>query len=680
MRLWAAALVFVVLLAAPPASPAEPHPPSIFINDQEVSLPFPAEVQNGVIVAPLAPLIVAFGGSVTWDVRATALTAVGISGLTVRATVGQVRAESGDTAWDLPVAPSLRDGTVVGPAAAVLRAIGAYVTEDDSQQVLEAVSQVTAVSWHRDVGGVEVTVSASGPVHVETGMLHSPERVVVDLSSAVTRLPASQDIGDPDVLRMRSAQFQVHPFITRLVFDVARPLTVTFDTNPGAVVVAFRSTPPAAQQAPASPGPPDAHIWEPIEGAPSNTNPSGPAALAPASMPGAGMSAQPAETPKDAPTAPEPLALPPLPDFTDVPGAFHVSDIAYEDPMGVGRVTIRASHPFSYTIHHFVYPERLAIDIPGGVFLTRRHDLEVDSEAVRNVVISQFHLLPNLTRIIINLKHATWSFASVRDGGRTLVVSFGDAGRSVAQAAPAQPQSSQASPGPASPGATSPGTPQPAQVKPAQVPPAPPASDMTPSPARPRPSGGTPVVIIDPGHGGDDPGAIGPSGLHEADVALAIGRMVGETLVHQGLQVQFTRTSDITVPLEDRPDIAKRFGGAVFVSIHANASQSPDVAGTETYYKTADSQNLAALVQSEVVAALGEPDRGVRTADFYVIVNAGIPSVLVETAFITNPKEERLLRDALVQRRIAEAIARGITRFLGAQPQALAPPVAYLNR
>jgi N-acetylmuramoyl-L-alanine amidase len=660
MKLWAAALAFVVLLAAPPASPAQPQLPQIFINDREVSLPFPAEVQNGVLVAPLSPLIRAFGGSVAWDARAMALTAVGISGLTVRLTVGQDRAESGDTAWDLPVAPTLRDGTFVGPVAAVLRAIGAYVKEDDSRQTLDAVSQVTAVTWRRDSGALSVTVSATGPVHADSEMLHSPERVIIDLSSAVTRLPASEELGDPDVLRVRSAQFQVHPFITRLVFDVTRPMTTTFDTNPGTVVVAFRGTTAAAQQAPAPPGPPDPHTWEAAQGSPSSTNPSGPAALASAATPRAGASSQP----QDVPDAPEPLALPPLPEFADAPGAFHVSGVTYEDPMGVGRVMIHASQPFSYTMNHFVYPERLAIDIPGGVFLLRRLDLEVGSDAVRNIVVSQFRLRPNLTRVIIHLKHATWSFASARDGGRTLVVSFGDAGRSVAQTSPVQTPPTPAPPAPTPSGATSPRVTPPVEAPPAQTPP-----DSTPSPARPRPSGFIPVVIIDPGHGGDDPGAIGPGGLHEADVALAIGRMVGEILVHQGLQVQFTRTGDTTVPLEDRPDIVKRFGGAVFVSIHANASQNPDVTGTETYYKTADSQSLAALVQSEVVAALGEPDRGIRTADFYVIVNAGIPSVLVETAFITNPKEERLLRDPSVQRRIAEAIARAIARFLTVQPE-----------
>jgi N-acetylmuramoyl-L-alanine amidase len=181
------------------------------------------------------------------------------------------------------------------------------------------------------------------------------------------------------------------------------------------------------------------------------------------------------------------------------------------------------------------------------------------------------------------------------------------------------------------------------------------------------------AVIIDPGHGGADWGAVGPSGLREADATLAISRLVRDALAGQGVPVAMTRTDDSTVPLEERPDLAQRNGGIVFVSIHANASRSAGAAGTETYYKTPESQALARVVQSELAQALGEPDRGVRTADFYVLVNTPMPSVLVETAFITNPSEEAMLRDPATQRRIADAVARAIVKYLDAQRQPAAP-------
>ncbi len=579
-------------------------------------------------------------------------------------TVGQVRAMSGNTAWDLPAAPVLEGGTVWGPAAAVLRAIGAYVKEDTDAGLLEAVSQVTAIAWRRDGGGLALTISATGPVRVEGHALRDPDRLAVDLANAVTRLRVPEDPHRAEgILRVRIAQFRVRPYVTRVVFDLARPLAFKITTGPGVVTVALGqsaaaaaagapatlpSPPPpgqAAQGAPqgaqsaqtkvrqgpageASQGPPGATAHGPGGSPTSPSTPSGSpdrdlreatgksAADVSAHTAGPSPSSPPQSGDVAGPVAPEPLALPPLPEFLDAPGAFHVRGAAYDEQDGVGRLTIRASQPLAYTIHPFVYPDRLAIDITGGVFLSRRQDLEIGSDTVGNIVVSQLHLRPNLTRVLVHLNHRTSFTALTTDGGRSLVVMLGDSGRRLARGS---------------------------------------------------------AVIIDPGHGGADSGAIGPSGLHEADVTLGIGQMVKQALERQSVPAVLTRSDDSTVALEDRPDLAQRNGGVVFVSIHANAGQDPAAAGTETYYKTPESQALAAIVQAEVVQALGEPDRGIRTADFYVIVNTPMPSVLVETAFITNAREEELLRDLVVRRRVAEAIARAIVKFLAAERQATAP-------
>jgi len=310
--------------------------------------------------------------------------------------------------------------------------------------------------------------------------------------------------------------------------------------------------------------------------------------------------------------AAEPRAVPPLADFADGPGAFHVQAVAYDDQDHTGHITIRASQRVTYALRAFVYPDRLAIDITGGVYLPRRQDIEVDSDAVRNIVVSQFQIKPNITRVLVHLNHKLPYGAAPADGGRTLVVTLGDPGRRLARGS---------------------------------------------------------AVIIDPGHGGSDGGAVGPSGLREADVTLAISRLVHDDLTGQGIPSVMTRTDDSTVPLEDRPDMAVRYGGFLFVSIHANASRSIGSAGTETYYETPTSGPLARVMQSEVTQALGEPDRGVHTADFYVLVNTPMPAVLVETAFITNPSEETMLRDPAVQQRIADAIARAIAKYLAAERQ-----------
>jgi N-acetylmuramoyl-L-alanine amidase len=332
---------------------------------------------------------------------------------------------------------------------------------------------------------------------------------------------------------------------------------------------------------------------------------------------------QPASGPTQAsaPAAsPEPLALAPLPAFDDRPGAFHVYGVTYDG--AAGRLVVHASQPFTYALAQWQYPDRLAIDISGGVFLERRKDVEVGAPSIRNIVVSQLDLSPNVTRILVHLTQKIPYVTASTDRGRTLAVTFLDAG---------------------------------ARIQ------APPASGAL----GPR----APVVVIDPGHGGDDPGAIGAGGLREADVTLAIGRLTRDALQRQGVHVILTRTDDSSVALEDRPDFAQRAGATVFVSIHANASGNRNAQGTTTYFYSPQSQALAAAIQQEVVAALGEPDRGVQTARFYVIVNATMPAVLIEIAFISNAKEEAMLRDPAVQQRIAAAIARGIEAYLGQQAQ-----------
>jgi hypothetical protein len=144
MRLWCAALVFASLaIAASRPAAAQTAAVRVFVNDAAVSLPAPAAVQNGVVVAPLAPIVQAFGGSAQWDGSAHALAVRGVSGATLRLVVGQTTVEQGDTRWALPTAPALQAGTVVGPVAAVLRGLGAYVKQHDEDGTLDVVSQVS---------------------------------------------------------------------------------------------------------------------------------------------------------------------------------------------------------------------------------------------------------------------------------------------------------------------------------------------------------------------------------------------------------------------------------------------------------------------------------------------------------------------------------------------------------
>ncbi len=194
---------------------------------------------------------------------------------------------------------------------------------------------------------------------------------------------------------------------------------------------------------------------------------------------------------------------------------------------------------------------------------------------------------------------------------------------------------------------------------------------------------GSPTIVLDPGHGGAEPGAVSPGGVGEAGVNLAVARQAQQALEAQGVPTLLTRTADYTVELPARAEIARDVGPRAFVSVHHNAE--PDEAwprpGSETYYQigSADSKRLAGLVYEEVTRALaqyraawvadrdaGAKYRPGRQGDYYAMLRlpGKVVSVLAELAFISNPPEAELLARPDVQRVEGEALARGIVRWL----------------
>jgi N-acetylmuramoyl-L-alanine amidase len=173
------------------------------------------------------------------------------------------------------------------------------------------------------------------------------------------------------------------------------------------------------------------------------------------------------------------------------------------------------------------------------------------------------------------------------------------------------------------------------------------------------------VVAIDPGHGGNDPGAVGIGGIQEADIVLAIGRQVARLLEQSGVQAVLTRSDDTEIDLQPRVDTAEQVNANLFVSIHANSMgmERPDVNGLETYYYSSGAA-LAQTIQNSMVSSLGMEDRGVRQARFHVIKNTTMPSVLVETGFVTGSDDAPRLASAAYQTQIATAIARGILQYI----------------
>jgi N-acetylmuramoyl-L-alanine amidase len=214
------------------------------------------------------------------------------------------------------------------------------------------------------------------------------------------------------------------------------------------------------------------------------------------------------------------------------------------------------------------------------------------------------------------------------------------------------------------------------------------------------------TVVVDAGHGGRDPGATGVGGLREKDVNLSIARRLARRLEDRGFRVVMTRNDDRTLDLEERTAIAESSGGDVFVSIHANASRRSKARGIEIYTLDSNHQRhsldvaarengvpaarldalqralaslrvdeasshslrLARLVHANVIRGArrkdrGLPDLGVKKGPFYVLFMSSMPSVLVETGFVTNRKDASLLGSSAYQQLIADEIAEGIDHY-----------------
>jgi|GEM_PF-126470 len=223
------------------------------------------------------------------------------------------------------------------------------------------------------------------------------------------------------------------------------------------------------------------------------------------------------------------------------------------------------------------------------------------------------------------------------------------------------------------------------------------------------------TIVIDPGHGGKDPGTIGPDGLMEKDIVLDIAKDLGNLLMNSKLvdNVVYTRDSDVFVPLQERAETANKSGGKLFISIHVNSNNNPRIRGFETYFlhpgKSEDalevlevvqrenyvvnlyenkdpdrelteedkivlsnvqsafvkeSEQLATYISEGIDRKVNWPNMGVKQAGFFVLWRVSMPNVLVEAGFITNDNQRKELKTSAIKHRIAEGIFEGIKKFI----------------
>ncbi|CUH96143.1 hypothetical protein P22_2231 [Propionispora sp. 2/2-37] len=183
------------------------------------------------------------------------------------------------------------------------------------------------------------------------------------------------------------------------------------------------------------------------------------------------------------------------------------------------------------------------------------------------------------------------------------------------------------------------------------------------------------VIVIDPGHGGSNPGAVA-NNIRETDNNLAVGLKLRDRLKRAGAKVIMTRDTDRNVAaegsslgseLQARVDIAEENQADIFVSIHSNSNPNTNIAGAMTFYHSAKTPALAKAVQRELIKKTGAVDKGVAPETFYVLRNTSMPGILVEMGFVTNKQEAAQLKSNAYRERVAEGIYNGVVNYFNSR-------------
>lgn len=352
------------------------------------------------------------------------------------------------------------------------------------------------------------------------------------------------------------------------------------------------------------------------------------------------------------------------------------------------RIVLDAGKPVTFKKMVLSNPDRVVVDIPNAWMSPKvKKEFAINSRFAGKARMAQFD--KNTVRIVVETKvgKSNYQVFTLKGGnvpGR-VVMDFGNTGSSSSAASPrVDSKPSETTEKPAE---------KPTE-KPAEKPSAKPAEQpKTDETTTTNPDGADETddelasitglkgrkITIDPGHGGSDSGAIGPTGVMEKSVTLRVAQELKRLLVAEGATVYMTRTTDTEVSpkgsratdieeLQARCDIANNNGSDVFISIHMDSFTSGAAKGTTGYYYSLGSKksrDLADKVRAAVIDQLDTQSRGTQSSNFYVVKHTDMPATLLEVAFISNPAEEQLMNSEEGIRKAAQGIADGIADYFG---------------
>jgi N-acetylmuramoyl-L-alanine amidase len=402
-----------------------------------------------------------------------------------------------------------------------------------------------------------------------------------------------------------------------------------------------------------------------------------------------------------------------------------VTAVRHWSLSGATRVAIEVSGDFRFRSDRLHNPERIYFDILDArprMGSRRFYSEDLDDRLVKRIRTAE--TAPGITRVVLELSGDVEASTSQLANPNRLIIELRGAAPAgpvtpppTASPLPAVVKSSPPKVEPPAP-KVEPPAPKVELPAPPAVTPAPPVSSVEiPKAAKHTSAGKNSLtralglkverIVIDAGHGGHDQGTEGPKGLLEKDLVLDVATRLGKLIEDRmGAEVIYTRSDDTFVPLEQRTALANEKKADLFLSIHANSSPYARIAGIETYYlnftdskealdvasrenassqksifelqdiiqkitlhdKAEESKEFAGRVQAALWAfsarnVAGEKNRGVKKAPFVVLIGASMPSVLAEIGFLSNPREEALLKKPDYRQKLAEALYRGVARY-----------------
>ena len=398
-----------------------------------------------------------------------------------------------------------------------------------------------------------------------------------------------------------------------------------------------------------------------------------------------------------------------------VEGLTEITGVRVSSSQDKTRIVVDAKAPVTYRTMVLKDPGRVVVDIKGAWLSPQvKRELSVSSSFVSRARVAQFD--PRTVRVVVEttVGKDNYKIFPLTGGpvpGR-VVLDFGRVGPDSAGAtialpdvkAPTKPAAPQTKPTKPQTPQTKPQAPQtkPAETKPVETKPEEQQTPQDAEQAAQETAADTPgeqpatesstdagiaaitglaghSITIDAGHGGNDSGAIGPTGVTEKSVTLRVALALQKILTSEGATVYMTRTTDTEVSpkgaaasdieeLQARCDVANRQDSDIFISIHMDSFTNGAAKGTTGYYYalgSKKSRDLADKVRAGVIDQIGTPSRGTQSCNFYVVKHTDMPATLVEVAFISNPTEEKLMNSEDGVQKAAQGIADGIADFFG---------------